>query len=293
MSHVKVTDRCLRFKPVIKDLVWGNESWLLGGKSFLSNADITLDNLLGECPDYLFGDSKPLSKFPLLIKLISTKEWLSIQVHPDDKTARKLEKDPWGKSEMWYFLHTEDDSQIIHGFNHSISPIKLKKSIQDNTIQHNLRFDIPKKGDWIYIPAGCIHALGKNVQLLEIQQNSEITYRLYDWNRLMEDGNPRELHLNKALQSIHYFDNKTFLRSDPINQKIGSYLVKTIPLNGNIQLDTLGLSFHILFSIEKSVMIDHNFKLNPLECCIIPGSVGSYEIEGENQQVVLIERKGT
>jgi len=282
----------LKFKPIHKNLVWGYELWLLGGNTEVANSNISLNDIMKESPQYLFGKGDVPPKFPLLIKFISTNEWLSIQVHPDNLIAQHLEKELWGKSEMWYFVQTEADSQIIHGFNFLIKSDELEKAIQDKSIQRFLRFDHPNKSDWIYIPAGCIHALGKNLKLLEIQQNSEITYRLYDWDRHEKDGNPRELHLSKALQSIHFEDEKTHLRSDPLNQSLENYQVKTIQLNGKKQLDTCGLSFHILIAIEKAVLIDHNFKLNPFECCLIPGSVGSYDIEGENQQVFLIKKKG-
>lgn len=133
---------------------------------------------------------RSLPRFPLLIKLISAKDWLSVQVHPDDTLARKLEREPWGKTEAWYFV---TDGTIAAGF--SDPEIISKKDISEIKAE-DLRILTVHKGELIKLPAGMVHALGPNTRLLEVQQASDLTYRIYDW------GRPRDLHLEKARIAI-------------------------------------------------------------------------------------------
>jgi len=166
------------------------EVWLLC--DFLDKRTPLKDSCKTVFPMDLVSDfcDKPLPRFPLLIKLISAKDWLSVQVHPDDVLARKLEKEPWGKTEAWYFI---SDGTIAAGF--SDPEIVNKKDISEIKAEDLNILDV-HKGELIKLPAGMVHALGPNTRLLEIQQASDLTYRIYDWDR------PRELHLEKARLAI-------------------------------------------------------------------------------------------
>ncbi len=146
----------------------------------------------------MFGD-----EFPLLIKFIDASDWLSIQVHPDDELAKKR-KTGYGKTEMWYTLGADADTQLISGFNQEMDEDKYIKNLEAGTIKEIMNFENVKKGDVFFMPAGRVHAIGPGMLLAEIQQTSDTTYRIYDWDRVGVDGLPRELHTQEALEAIDY-----------------------------------------------------------------------------------------
>lgn len=173
------------------------------GQSYVGSGSFkgkTLSEIIKEHPEMLGEKLKGLSDLPILVKLIDAQQNLSVQVHPDDEQARKLENADNGKAEMWYVLDAYKDSKLVYGLNHTISKEALLKSINRNTINKYLQ-EIPvKKDDVFFIKPGTIHAIGAGVLLAEIQQSSNITYRLYDYNRTDKYGNKRELHIDKALE---------------------------------------------------------------------------------------------
>ncbi|MBI2560569.1 MAG: class I mannose-6-phosphate isomerase [Planctomycetes bacterium] len=141
--------------------------------------------------------------FPLLVKLIDTSETLSVQVHPDDEYAQKYEPHgEQGKMEAWYIIHAEPGAKIVYGVIPSTTVDDVKKLLKAGRVEECLNFITIKAGDVIFIPPGMIHAIGAGILLLEVSQNSDITYRLFDWNRLGEDGMPRPLHIEKALDVL-------------------------------------------------------------------------------------------
>jgi len=145
--------------------------------------------------------------FPLLIKFIDACDRLSVQVHPDDN-IRDENGTPLGKTEMWYIIDALEDSHIIYGLSDGVTLSDFHKNVEKGDFESGLRKVYVKPGDCFFIPAGQIHAIGKGILLAEVQQNSDTTYRLYDYGRLDKDGNPRELHLEKALSVIkNYSDN--------------------------------------------------------------------------------------
>ncbi len=192
--------------PQFRPMVWGNpelnkkfsipesqtnlpigEIWLLSGHPLY---ETTLESglTINQFGHNLYNDKYP--RFPILIKLVSTNQWLSVQVHPDDGYARNVENEPWGKSEAWYFL-TDGEFAICEDVQ------KMKEYINSgriNKIDEILTFVKVKKGTFVNIPAGTVHALGPKSTVIEVQQSSDLTYRIYDW------GRPRETHLEKALQ---------------------------------------------------------------------------------------------
>ncbi|MGI6713844.1 MAG: type I phosphomannose isomerase catalytic subunit [Bacilli bacterium] len=141
--------------------------------------------------------------FPILIKLIDAKENLSVQVHPNDEYALKHENS-FGKSEMWYIISADEGAGLYVGFNDDYAPKEIEEHLNKGTILQTLNFFKVKPGDCFIINPGTIHAIGQGVRLLEIQQNSDLTYRLYDYNRTEKDGKPRELHIQKALKVLNY-----------------------------------------------------------------------------------------
>lgn len=216
----------MKLKPALKDNIWGGtrlkteykmktdldivaEAWTL---SCHKDGPDTVEN--GEYAGQVFHDvvekigrekiagtkAAAYPDFPILIKLIDAKDDLSIQVHPDDEYARVHEHE-FGKTEMWYVIDAQPGAQLIYGFKEKISKEVFKAAIENNTLPEVLNSVPVKRGDVFFIEAGTVHAIGKGVFIAEIQQSSNSTYRVYDYGRLGKDGKPRELHVQKALDT--------------------------------------------------------------------------------------------
>lgn len=202
-----------KFEPLIKQMIWGSESWQISGvagsetivacgedkgKTLNQIVKEQKENLIGEENYKRFGD-----EFPLLIKFIDAKRDLSIQVHPNDEIAKKHGKSH-GKTEMWYALECASDAKLFCGLKKEITPAEYKAMVDNDTITDALACYEVKEDDVFYIPAGRIHAIGGGCKVAEIQQTSDVTYRIYDYKRKDKDGNYRELHTEKAAESIDY-----------------------------------------------------------------------------------------
>lgn len=179
--------------PVILEKVWGGSKLCKYNKKLKGNT-------IGESWETGLLERNA----PVLIKLIDAKDTLSVQVHPDDKCASKIENAKCGKSEAWVVLESEEDSFIIYGFNRPMQKEEFKNLLKKGQISDVLNYVRVKKGDCIYIPAGTVHSLGKGVLVYEVQQPSDLTYRIYDWDRKDRQGKERELHIDKAAEAIHY-----------------------------------------------------------------------------------------
>ncbi|MGI9551795.1 MAG: type I phosphomannose isomerase catalytic subunit [Aurantibacter sp.] len=220
----------LKFHPILKERLWGGrrlkdvlgkeipnehtgESWEIsavdGDVSIVSNGKLsgtTLQELIDRHPEDLLGKSVIESfgnDFPILIKFIDAKLDLSIQLHPNDELA-KARHNSFGKTEMWYIIDADDDANLIVGFNRNVSKEEYAKSLKDGRLPELLNYEKVKTGDTFFINTGKIHAIGAGVLLAEIQQTSDITYRVFDFNRRDKNGNLRELHTEQALQAIDY-----------------------------------------------------------------------------------------
>lgn len=216
-------DSVIRIKPVVKSYIWGgqyfqkfkninldviSELWELSVRddfSSIIDSGINKGKSLKEVltKEDIGPNSDRFIYFPLLIKLIDAKDNLSVQVHPSDEYALKNENS-FGKSEMWHIINTDEDAGIYVGFNKDYEKEEIERRLNDGTILETLNFFKVKPGDTFVINPGTIHAIGKGVRLIEIQQNSNITYRLYDYLRKDKDGNYRELHIKQALEVINY-----------------------------------------------------------------------------------------
>ncbi len=215
----------LLFEPALFEKVWGGrqfesrldkplppdqpigESWEVFWKNHVANGEFrgkTLGELIRQYPQEMTGSAKADPEFPLLIKFIDAQDWLSVQVHPDDARAAELEGQPRGKTECWYIIDAAPDSQIAYGFAEPLDAESYRKAIEAGRSKETLQFVNVAPGDFIYLPAGQIHAIGPGILLYELQQTSDTTYRVYDWDRMGLDGKPRELHLDKALKCIDF-----------------------------------------------------------------------------------------
>ena len=212
----------LKLNPVFKDYLWGGtklrdeygfksdltklaEGWMLSchkdGENTIENGEFagkTLTEVVKSNPDFLGENGKKFEYFPILIKLIDAKDDLSVQVHPDNDYAMRVENE-YGKTECWYILDCDEGAELIYGFNRDISSEEFKNRIADNTFLETVNKVKVKKSDLFFIEAGTLHAIGKGILLAEIQQNSNTTYRVYDYGRLGADGKPRDLHVQKAI----------------------------------------------------------------------------------------------
>lgn len=219
----------LKFKPVYKEKVWGGqklktvlnkdipnnvhigESWELVDRgndvSIIKNGYLsskTIREAIKDLGSDLIGTKNRLNqfnRFPLLIKFLDSSEKLSVQVHPDDALAKKFKEQDTGKSEMWYVIQADPNTKIVYGCDSSLKKQNHLDGFSKN-MEKLLNFVSIEEGDLIFIPAGQVHALLGGCVILEIQQNSDVTYRLYDWGRMGLDGKPRELHLKKAMDSM-------------------------------------------------------------------------------------------
>ena len=214
----------LKLQPIFKDYIWGGQR-LREDFGFQSDLPKLAEGWMLACHQAGMNtidggsyDGQPLEQvvesvgketlcgtnaarfpyFPVLIKLIDAKDNLSIQVHPDNDYARRVENE-FGKTEMWYVLEAEPGASLYYGFTHEISKEELERRIQDNTLTDVLNAVPVHKGDCFFIPSGTLHAIRKGIVVAEIQQNSNVTYRIYDYGRLGADGKPRQLHIPQAL----------------------------------------------------------------------------------------------
>jgi len=267
----------LLFKPIIKKMVWGSESWDITCRPFSKEAEISVienGSLAGTAFDkaieldrIAFLGSRvavEATDFPLLIKIIDAKDDLSVQVHPDDAFAatktRGLES---GKSELWYVLEGES---LIAGLNKDTTAEKLRTQAMDCLNR------IPvKRGDIVNIPAGLVHAITAGVKVAEIQQNSDITFRLYDYERLGLDGKPRELHLDDGIAAVD-FSNPSYAPPQ--------FDVKKLCVDGELFEESDPETFFIYVCVEGSCTVN-GVELATERSIFIPAALGQYTIKGK------------
>lgn len=311
----------LKLQPVFKDYIWGGErlkkdfgfnsdlekiaeGWMLSchkdGKNQIYGGEYdgqTLEALIEQ-----FGKEKIVGTrsldfpyFPVLIKLIDAKDNLSIQVHPDNDYAQRVEGE-FGKTEIWYVLDAADDAQLVYGFKNEITSDEFKCAIKNNTLMDVLNTVNVKKGDLFFIEAGTVHAIGKGTLIAEIQQNSNSTYRVYDYGRIGADGKPRELHIKKAVDvsvtKPPKYDikpmGKTVDNSDyssTLLTKCDLFTVNNYDLKNKIVLETDEKSFnHILVTDGTGKINNSEFKKG--DSFFVPANYGKYEISGECEIIV-------
>jgi mannose-6-phosphate isomerase len=198
-----------KFTPLQKTLIWGTESWQLSGvegSETTTDGGLTLNQLVLQEQERLLGASNYQrfgNEFPLLIKFIDAHQNLSIQVHPNDEVAQRHGK-PHGKTEMWYVMDSAPGATLYNGLKMRLTPQEYERMVEGDTICDALAQYTVQEGDCFFIPAGRIHAIGAGCYLAEIQQTSDVTYRIYDYKRRDKDGNLRQLHTKEAAESIDY-----------------------------------------------------------------------------------------
>ena len=289
-----------KFEPLIKQMIWGSESWQISGVAGSEtivacgeDKGKTLNQLVKEQKEKLVGEENYKrfgNEFPLLIKFIDAKRDLSIQVHPNDEIAHKHGKSR-GKTEMWYALECAPDAKLYCGLKKKITPAEYKAMVDNDTITDALACYEVNEDDVFFIPAGRIHAIGGGCKVAEIQQTSDVTYRIYDYKRKDKDGNYRELHTEKAAESIDYSVQSNYRTEYQLEKNVPQqvaqcpYFTTAIyDLNEPMLLDYSDLdSFVILIGLkgESTLTADgQSVSLNAGETVLIPASAKEVKIEG-------------
>lgn len=301
----------LKLQPCYKNYIWGGhklvedynknyqgdvlaESWELSchvdGNSLIMQGEFvgkTLQEYIEWEGKKILGENcRKFKDFPVLIKLIDAKENLSIQVHPDDDYALQHEGQ-YGKTEMWYVADCDEDAYLYYGFSKKITKEELQKRICEQTLLEVLNKVYVKKGDVFFIEAGTVHAIGAGCVIAEIQQNSNVTYRVYDYGRKDKDGQERDLHIEKALQVA---DCDLKKRNKSFSPHLGSceyFMVDKLVLDGEIMRSIKGNidreSFLHILIIEGSAVIkgDTEIQANKGDSILLTAGSGKYEVVGK------------
>jgi mannose-6-phosphate isomerase len=183
------------------------ESWQCWDANAVTNGPLagrSVADLRGQLGADLLGDIDASRIFPILTKIIDARDRLSVQVHPDDAYAQRVEGEPFGKTECWYVLHADEGAELVLGWMRDTSREEYLKRVADGSLGDILRRVPVRAGDAYYLPSGTLHAIGKGIVVFETQQASDLTYRIFDWNRIGADGKPRELHVDKAADVLNY-----------------------------------------------------------------------------------------
>lgn len=311
----------LKLKPVFKDYIWGGtrlhtdygfetgfdktaEGWMLAcHKDGMNTIDggvfdkMTLQEVIDKEGLEKIGGKNCLKfpYFPVLIKIIDAYDNLSIQVHPDDEYARRVENE-FGKTEIWYVLDATDNAKLIYGFKNEITKDEFRKSIEDNTLLDKLNVVNVKKGDLFFIEAGTVHAIGKGALIAEIQQNSNCTYRVYDYGRVGKDGKPRELHIDKAVDVSNTIPPKYDIK--PMGNEIESngnisqlltkcdlFTVDRYKITSDITLTADEDSFNHILVTDGNGEIDGN-PAKKGDSYFVPAGYGDYTVKGDIEIIV-------
>jgi len=311
----------LKFNTIYKEKLWGGqkiktvlgkdfgsldncgETWELSGVSGnvseIINGEFQgkkLSELVAEQKEALVGDAiyeQFGSEFPLLIKFIDANQDLSIQVHPDDRLAKKRHNG-FGKTEMWYILQADEGATLIDGFNKDTDKKEYIKHLEGGTLTEILNREEVSRGDVFYLPAGRVHTIGKGLLLAEIQQTSDLTYRIYDFDRVDKDGNKRELHTDLAVDAIDYskpLEVKSSYERTPnqVNNIVHSQFFTTnkIEVSKTIEMDHSELDcFKIYICVGGGGKIaDESIQFG--EVMLVPASIKNYKIEPDGQLELL------
>ena len=315
----------LKFEPVYMERIWGGnqmqdvlarelpehdapigEAWEVsdrpGAESVVVNGELAgkpLSKLIQYYGRSLLGeDCRDISRFPLLVKIIDAGERLSLQVHPDDGVCREFGNGAEPKTEMWYIIAAKQGAKILAGLSEKATRHHLRELISSPDVERLLQVYPSQAGDAYYIPSGTLHAIGAGNLILEIQQNSDTTYRISDWGRVDANGKSRELHVENGIKSVNFMNRKSPRIAgavDKVRRNRKYDVVSICPYFNVADLrlietrmdDTKGKSFHLLSAINSSFSVTCQntgicIKAERGETVMIPAAVGSYRIEPLN-----------
>lgn len=311
----------LKLTPAFKDYLWGGtrlrddfqkdcdfdkiaESWELSchkdGPSTIANGEfkgLTLSEYIDKAGKSVLGtDCEKFENFPILIKLIDAKDNLSVQVHPDNEYAQRVEGE-YGKTEMWYIVDCDECATLLYGFKDTITKDEFAQRIADNTLLEVTNAVPVKKGDVFFIQAGTLHAIGKGILIAEIQQNSNTTYRIYDYGRVGKDGKPRELHVEKAKDVTDLCPAKAYPET-PVEQKDGYtskllsscdyFTTYAVDVDSKAVLEADEKSFLSLLILdgECEITADDTVKAKKGDSIFVPAGTGKVIAEGKCKAIL-------
>ena len=306
----------LQFYPIFKERIWGGtklktvlnkpiaseitgESWELstveGDVSVVSNGVLkgnSLNDIINADPEAILGNEvyeRFGKQFPLLFKYLDAREDLSIQVHPNDELAQKRHNS-FGKTEMWYILQADTDARIIVGFKKQSNAAEYLENLKNKTLLSILDDVKVKSGDVFFLETGTVHAIGAGLVVAEIQQTSDITYRLYDFDRVDDKGNSRELHVDLALDAINYNKIETHKKYDSIQNLSNSivdcpyFTTNFLPLKGIFSVNKTGNTFTVYMCVEGNFEIEYEgekFQYKKGDTILIPAAMKTFTLNGE------------
>ncbi len=305
----------LQFQPILKERIWGGtklrthlnkpitsditgESWELstvdGDVSKVANGDFagkSLIELINEFPNEILGSRvfKNFGKqFPLLFKYLDAREDLSIQVHPNDQLAQERHNS-FGKTEMWYVMQADQDSSLIVGFKKDSNAAEYVENLTNKTLLSILDTVPVQVGDVFFLETGTVHAIGAGLLIAEIQQTSDITYRLYDFDRVDANGNTRELHVDLALEAINYKRieaQKHYQKQENVSNEMvdcNYFTTNFIPLTGTMNFVKDGSTFHVYMCTAGSFTLKQDgiqYTYSAGDTILIPAAISSYQFDG-------------
>lgn len=305
----------LQFKPILKDRIWGGtklqsvlnkeitskttgESWEIstvpGDVSIVANGEWkgkTLNEIIEQFPDGILGEEvlkRFGNQFPLLFKFIDAKEDLSIQLHPNDELAQKRHNS-FGKTEMWYVMQADEGSRLVVGFKNDSNKKEYVQKLANNDLISLLDEIEVSEGDIFFLETGTIHAIGGGVVIAEIQQTSDVTYRLYDWDRVDANGKGRELHTNLALDAINFNTTKAKVDYEKqINQAnktvhCSYFNTNVILLEGEMSWKAHNGSFTVFMCTEGNFQFrinNQSYLYSKGDTVLIPAAIENFEIKG-------------
>jgi mannose-6-phosphate isomerase len=313
-----------KLTPAFKDYIWGGEylkkhynkqtdlpivaeSWELSshpdGQSIIASGKFTgvpFGEFVRKFPELIFANGEANQEFPILIKLIDAKDKLSIQVHPNDDYARQIEGES-GKTEAWVILDCDKDAFVYLGFEKSMTTAEVQQHIHGNTLPDTLHKRHIKPGDVIFIPAGTVHAIGKGIILAEVQQNSNSTYRVYDFGRLDADGNLRELHISKALDVMTLDSTEFASRTNTCLAVTDEYVLEQLVscayfnvlrlhLNGRYIFPMNRTRFSALFCINGEVVVESEsdtLDIRKGDTVFVPSLRKRVHLKGSGQVLII------
>lgn len=306
----------MQFEPILKERIWGGEklktilnkpinskitgeSWELstveGDVSVIANGKLqgkSLTDIINESPDEVLGTAVHArfgKQFPLLFKYLDAREDLSIQVHPNDKLAKERHNS-FGKTEMWYVTQADTDSRIIVGFKEDSNKEEYLNHLNNNTLVSILDDVKAKAGDVFFLETGTVHAIGAGLVVAEIQQTSDITYRLYDFDRMDAQGNKRELHVDLALDAINYNKVETFKNYDKFSNKSNLivdcpyFTTNYLPLDGRVEVNKNGASFTVYMCIDGDFELEiesEKYFYKKGDTILIPAELQKFYLNGK------------
>lgn len=319
----------LLFKPVYRDYIWGGdriasafsrddaptpcaESWEISshpdGVSVIENGSLAGKTLQQACDEggaAFLGAHCTGDKFPLLIKLIDAKTRLSVQVHPDEEAAERYGGEP--KTEMWYVLDADKESFLCAGFKQGIGPRAFQDAIKANSVPSTLRTIKAEPGKAVYIPGGLVHAICEGCLILEVQQSSNTTYRVYDWGRVDANGKPRTLHVNEAINATNWKAETPGMQTpipmtaaNPANvreriMRSDFFTMERLTLNDAEQVEPDGNSFRAIFVSSGEVEINWGagatLRIPHGRSCLVPANMPPYSLRpfGDSATLLLTE----